>query len=79
MFREVSASNFMEALLRAALILGDRRREQPINEIRILSCEMRGSTRQLHAQCRITMEPVSHVPPNERIQIIYPETSHPLS
>ena len=79
MSREMTASNFMEALLRAALILGDRRRESPVNEIRILSMETQGPRRQLHARCRITMEPVASAPPSERIQIVYPETSQRVS
>lgn len=79
MSREMKASNFMEALLQAALIMGDRRREQPVNEIRILACETRGTSRQLRPQCRITMEPISQVPPSERVQIVYPESSRRIS
>ena len=79
MSREMTASNFMEALLQAALILGDRRREHPVNEIRILACEAQGSKRQLRLRCRITMEPISRVPPSERMQIVYPERIHRVS
>ncbi len=79
MSREMMASNFMEALLRAALIMADRRREQPVNEIRIVACETRGACRQLRPRCRITMEPISQVPPSERVQIVYPETNQSAS
>lgn len=76
--KELMASNFMEALLRAALILGDRRRFPPVNEIYILSVDARTPNRQPRAQCRIIMEPAAHVPPNERVRIVYPERSRRL-
>ena len=79
MSREMAVSNFMEALLRAALILGDRSKEPPVKEIRILSFDAHGPGRQLHTRCRIIMEPLSQTSHGERLQIVYPESARRVS
>ena len=71
---EVIASNYMEALLRAALILGERGREPRVNEIRIAAFCMRGAKRQLHTRCKISTEPdVGPNAPAAQLLILYPE------
>ena len=71
---EVIASNYMEALLRAALILGERGRDPRVEEIRISSFCMRGAQRQLHPKCKITVE--AGIDPSAsaaRLLILFPE------
>ena len=75
---EVIASNYMEALLRAALILGERGREPRVEEIRISSFCMRGTHRQLRQKCKISVE--AGVGPDasaEWLLILYPEAGKP--
>ena len=75
---EVIASNYMEALLRAALILGERGREPRVDEIRISSFCMQGAQRQLQPRCKITVE--AGAVPNAmpaRLLILYPEAGKP--
>lgn len=78
------ASNFLEALLRAALILGDLRRATPVREITISSMQKWDSGHRVQTRCRITMEydPVHRCLPGERaanpmegerVLIVYPE------
>ena len=71
---EVIASNYMEALLRAALILGERGKEPRVEEIRVSSFYMHGARRQLRPVCKINME--ADVAPSttaEQLLILYPE------
>ena len=71
---EVIASNYMEALLRAALILGERGREPRVDEIRISSFCMHGARRQLQPMCKISVE--ADAGSNEstaQLLILYPE------
>ena len=71
---EVIASNYMEALLRAALILGERGRKPRVNEIRISSFCMRGARRQLRPRCKISVEAdVEPNAPTAQLLILYPE------
>ena len=71
---EVIASNYMEALLRAALILGERGRDPRVNEIRIAAFCMRGATRQLYPKCKISMEACARSKaPAAQLLILYPE------
>ena len=72
---EVIASNYMEALLRAALILGERGRKPRVDEIRIASFCMQGAQRKLLPRCRITVE-ADAVPDavTARLLILYPES-----
>ena len=73
---EVIASNYMEALLRAALILGERGREPRVEEIRISSFCMRGEHRRLRHKCKITVEADAR-PDASAVQllILYPEAA----
>ena len=71
---EVIASNYMEALLRAALILGERGREPHVDEIRISSFCMHGARRQLHTTCKIHVEAAAGAgTPAPPLLILYPE------
>lgn len=70
---ELYASNFMEALLRAVLLLSDRD-GQPCGAIDILSRAGSDPQRGLRVRCRITPEPDAP-PPDARIRIVYPEAS----
>ena len=71
---EVIASNYMEALLRAALILGERGRDPRVEEIRISSFCMHGAQRLIRAKCKITVAPdgKSNAPATQLL-ILYPE------
>ena len=68
---ELIASNYMEALLRAALILGERGRAPRVEEIRISSFSMRGAHRQLRQKCKISVE--TGGAPAAQLLILYPE------
>ena len=71
---EVIASNYMEALLRAALILGERGRDPRVEEIRISSFCMRGAQRLLRARCKITVTAGGGPnAPAAPLLILYPE------
>ena len=73
---EVIASNYMEALLRAALILGERGREPRVKEIQISSFCIGGTRRKLHPRCKITVETdVEANAPAAQLLIIYPEAA----
>lgn len=70
-YEALSVSNFVEALLRAVLILSDRS-EQFTGEIWIFSCT-EGDAGRRRARCRITPEPCGLPPSGEHIEIVYPE------
>ena len=71
---EVIASNYLEALLRAALILGERGREPCVKEIRISAFCMRGANRQLRPKCKISLEADAETTaPAAQLLILYPE------
>ena len=55
MTKELVEKNYMEALLRAALLLGDLHRDAPVREIIISGFSMCG--RRLHQRCRIIGQP----------------------
>lgn len=82
------ASNYLEALLRAALILGDLHRTASVREVTISSMEKWDSGHRVQTRCRITVEcdPVRRRPrgeqvensaENERVLIVYPEWVRP--
>ena len=72
--REVITSNYMEALLRAALILGERGREPRVEQILISSFCIQGAQRQLHSKCKITLEACAGFSATpEQLLILYPE------
>lgn len=80
----------MEALLQAALLLGDLHRSVPVHEITISGFLIRNHARKLYPRCRIVAQceqqdyPVSTVissPPAEDYLILYPirKSLHSLS
>lgn len=57
---ELVENNYMEALLRAALLLGDLHRTVPVHEITISSFMICKHIRKLYPRCRIQTQ-VDHV------------------
>ena len=56
--KEIQSGNYMEALLRASLLLGDLHRTVPVYEITIAAFDSSGHSRHLYPKCRI----ISHDP-----------------
>jgi hypothetical protein len=67
MSQKLMTANFMEALLRAALILGEKPSGASIREITISALMPDG---QAQPQCRITMEKTPQIPGLEQSFII---------
>ena len=57
MTKELRENNYMEALLRAALLLGDLHRTAPVREITISGFVIRNHIRKLYPRCRISVQP----------------------
>ena len=55
--KELQSDNYMEALLRASLLLGDLHRTIPVYEITIAAFDSSEQSRRLYPRCEI----VSHV------------------
>ena len=81
MMNELMENNYMEALLRAALLLGDLHRTVPVHEITISGFLIRNHARKLYPRCKIVAQmkqqvyPVETVlpePPGENYLILYP-------
>ena len=81
MTKELMENNYMEALLRAALLLGDLHRAVPVHEITISGFLIRNHVRKLYPRCKIVAQmkqqvyPVETVlpePPCENYLILYP-------
>lgn len=53
MTKEIMEDNYMMALLRAALLLGDLHRTIPVHEITISGFRLHNSIRKLYPRCRI--------------------------
>ena len=79
--KELVEGNYMEALLRAAILLGDLHRAVPVREIMISGFVIRNHTRRLYPRCKIVAQmkqqvyPVETVlpePPGENYLILYP-------
>lgn len=79
--KELRTGNYMEALLRASLLLGDRHRSVPIREITIAAYDSLERPRHLYPSCKIISSahaapplapPGAHVPPGESYLILYP-------
>lgn len=79
--KELLMGNYMEALLQAALLLGDLHRSVPVHEIAISGFLIRNHARKLYPRCKIVAHneqisyPVSTVlpsPPAEDYLILYP-------
>lgn len=56
MAREFMEANYMEALLRAALLLGDLHRTAPIRAITISAFQIHDNARKLYPRCRIFVQ-----------------------
>lgn len=54
--KELLESNYMAALLRAALLLGDLHHTPPVRGITISAFQIRGHTRHLYLRCRIIVQ-----------------------
>lgn len=81
MTKELTENNYMEALLRAAILLGDLHRTVPVRKITISGFMIRDNVRKLYPRCKIVVQtgqnayPVSTVissPPAEDYLILYP-------
>ena len=79
--KELMEGNYMEALLRAAILLGDLHRMVPIREITISGFLIRNHVRKLYPRCKTVAQneqfssPVSTVIPSlpaEDYLILYP-------
>ena len=79
--KEIQSSNYLEALLRASLLLGDLHRAVPVHEITIAAFDSSGHSRHLYPKCRIIshdplasqqMSPGVYVPMGEKYLILYP-------
>lgn len=74
---ELYASNFMEALLRAALLLSDRGQAAP-REIQLLSRDECAPGRPLRTRCRIRMEDGDPHATEACVRIVFPDAPpHP--
>ena len=79
--KELLTDNYMEALLRAAILLGDLHRTVPVHEISISGFMIHDNVRKLYPRCKIVAHneqctyPVSTVIPSplaENYLILYP-------
>ena len=78
--KEITVRNFMEALLRSSLILGDLHRSSPVRLIEICAYRMEDNRRVLYPQCTITMKKRYSTPSrlsntdddSDEYQVIYP-------
>lgn len=61
--KELVEKNYMEALLRAALLLGDAHRNVPICEITIAGFHECNHVRKLYPRCRIHVQADPQKPP----------------
>lgn len=53
MAKEINEKNYMEALLRAALIMGDLHPQKPIREITIAGCKVGADAKQINPRCKM--------------------------
>ena len=56
MTKELMENNYIEALLRAALLLGDLRHSVPVHEITISGFTIRDHVRKLYPRCKIQVQ-----------------------
>lgn len=52
MAKEWIENNYMEALLRAALVIGDKHPERPVREVTVAGYKMDGKDRVLYPRCK---------------------------
>jgi hypothetical protein len=86
MTKELIEGSYMEALLRAAILLGDLRRATPVYEITISGFLIQNNVRQLYPRCRIAAQiesqessapTVISTSPGEDYLILYPFRNNP--
>ena len=79
--KELTENNYMEALLRASLLLADSQRIVPVHEILISGFQIHDQVRRLYPHCRIIVQSDTNVypattvippPPGEDYLILYP-------
>ena len=58
--KELMEGNYMEALLRAAILLGDLHRTVPVREITISGFLIRDNVRKLYPRCKIVAQNEQH-------------------
>lgn len=59
MIKELTENTYLEALLRAALVLGDLERKVPVRELTIAGYRMDGETRRLYPRCKMISQDIS--------------------
>lgn len=73
---EIVVENYMQALLKAALLLGDPHRTEAVHKVTISGFDSIDHTRVLHSRCIILHEPLSDLPEAENAEtdylILYP-------
>lgn len=72
MANEINEKNYMEALLRAALIMGDLHLQKPIREITIAGCKMQKDVRQINPRCTMLAQG-ANASDGEDFMILFPE------
>ena len=81
MTKELMENSYVEALLRAAAMLGDGGRSCPIHEVTVSAFEMKNEVRCVYPRCRLTVQSLPlvynsrmHTMPNagEDYVILYP-------
>ena len=74
--KEIITGNYMEALLRASLLLGDLHRTTPIREITISAFQLQNHVRRLAPRCRIISQDAPYENAAEDYLILYPGRTH---
>lgn len=83
--KELMEDSYMEALLRAALLLGDLHRAVPVREITVSGFVIRNNVRKLYPRCRMLARSEQNArsvstafssPPAEDYLILYPIRKH---
>jgi len=58
MTKEFKENNYMNALLRATILIGDLRRTVPVHEITICGYTIENHARRLYPRCKIVPQPI---------------------
>ena len=79
MAKEIMEDNYMHALLRATLLLGDLHRQIPVREITIAGFLIQNHARRLYPRCKMVAQaaeeaasPISSETVGEEYLILYP-------
>lgn len=56
MSKEWIESNYIEALLRAALVIGDKNQEKPVREVIVAGYKMDGENGTIQHRCKMTVQ-----------------------